>query len=183
MSFHEGFLAGRQWSAEELAELGHKHGWRDLELVVFVAVALSESAGREKAHCINYKDAEHTQMYAEDIGLLQISEWRNTPYPADGPLWNPDTNAAQARKLYEDRKWQPWHGFTSFIATNPEMAGEYIQRAVWGVANFYRKQYGIKQLPYPRKGSALRALLDKLTAKEHPAIPAFHSRTLGLRSE
>lgn len=182
MSFHQGFLAGRQWTAVEIAELGHDAGWTTgLELVEFTAICLSESAGRERAHCFNYRDEAKTDMYAEDIGLMEISVWRSTPYPADGPLWDPRKNVAEARRMYEKRGWQPWHGYTNFIATNPAMAGEYIQRAIWGVSNYYRKLYGVKQIPYPRRGTALRDLLDKLTRNAHPIVPPFQSRALGLR--
>jgi hypothetical protein len=184
VSFHQGYLTGRLWTPVEIAELGYKHGWTGgIELVEFSAVCLSESAGYERAHCFNYRDAEHKHMYAEDVGLMQISVWQDRPLPYTHKLWNADTNIEAARRLYKTRGWQPWHGFTNFIATNPDMAGEYIQRAIWGVGNFYRKLYGVKQLPYPKKGTRLRAILDKLTAGEHPVVPPFQSRSLGLRPQ
>jgi hypothetical protein len=182
VSFHKGYLAGKQWTPVELAGLGYDAGWKHvLELTEFVAVCLSESAGREKAHCFNYKDSRLTDLYAEDIGLMQISRDTKKPVAPDDPLWDAVKNVHAARDLFKRRGWQPWHGYTNFVATNPAMAGEYIQRAVWGVGNFQRKTYGVPQIPYPRSGTALRELLDRLTHNEHPLVPAFRSRTTGVR--
>jgi len=180
MSFSKGTLAGRRWTAPELAALGQKHGWHGLELVEFVAISLSESAGYQRAHCENYRDEAMTEIYAQDIGLMQISITKGLPVGKDHPLWDADKNVEAARALFDRRGWQPWYGYTNFIATNPDKAGEYIQRAVWGVGNYYRDQFGVKRVPYPKKGMRLRELVDRITKNTDPA---FGSRNAKLRPE
>lgn len=178
MNYHKGTLSGKRWNTADLAALGDKHGWHGLNLVEFVSISLSESAGYEHAHCRNYHDEAMTDLFAEDVGLMQISINTTVPLAPINPLYDPDNNLKAARDLFDRRGWQPWHGYTYFIATNPAMAGEYIQRAIWGVSNFHRDQYGVKRVPYPKKGMRLRTLIDKITAHE---VAAFGSRNAKLR--
>lgn len=144
----------------ELARLCHEiGGWVDTELVVAVAVCLSESGGYVRAWHDNL-DSDG-KLLSRDIGLFQI----NIPASAVGTaveedLYDIENNLNRARSLYDNRGWQPWFGWVNGYATSTEWwhwsdtkklwvpTGRYLHRAVRGVANFYAVHFGLEPRPF-----------------------------------
>jgi len=144
---HKGYLIGPKLDVVSIARLCYSAGWRDKDLVTAVAVCLSESAGYVKARCENFVDGVHVST---DFGLFQLNYGVEDITPdLLVKVYTPEWNVAAAYTLWKRRGFQPWHGYTSNIATNPEMKGKYIQRATWGVMNLTREQFGMKGVPSP----------------------------------
>ncbi len=138
----------------DLACLCHEHGWRDFELVKAVAVCLSESNGYPLA----YHDNEGHNP-SRDIGLFQI----NIPYEKVGTAYEKDLyevniNLTRARRLYDSRGWEPWYGYengyalsTDWYRPDGKPAGQYLHRALRGVANFYAEHFKVEPVPLFKK--------------------------------
>ncbi len=141
-----GVLRGPQVQPRGIAELGYTAGWRDRDLVTMVAVCLAESQGMSGSYNDNV-DADG-KILSRDVGLMQI----NIPGDKVGTetetrLYDPVTNVAHARGMFESRGFQPWVAWKSGIALNPAWwrqrvadgvwapTGRYVHRAVRGVAN------------------------------------------------
>jgi hypothetical protein len=131
-----GILAGPVLQPWAIARVLHKHGWTDLQnLTTMVAVVLAESAGYTQAYNDNLDSSGNVK--SRDVGLCQINIPASKIGTADEEaLYDPDTNVAAARKLYEARGFQPWVAFNSGVALDPQTGGHYIERAVRGVANW-----------------------------------------------
>lgn len=143
-------LPGKAMEPRDIAKLCHETGWRDLELVVAVAVCLSESNGYPLA----YHDNQGKNP-SRDVGLFQI----NIPHEQVGTgfeknLYDIEVNAQRARNLYIRRQWEPWYGYTNGYALSTKWyrddgkpSGRYLQRAVRGVANFYAEHFELDPVP------------------------------------
>jgi hypothetical protein len=155
MSPSDGHLAGKQLQPSEIAALCYKHGWRDKNLIIAVAVCLSESDGYIEAYNSNLDDEGN--VLSKDIGLFQI----NIPASKVGSsyekrLFDPENNLRAARDLFDRRGFQPWYGYTKGVATNPDWyywsekrlvwapSGRRIHKAIRGVANFWALEFGIE---------------------------------------
>jgi hypothetical protein len=153
-------VKGRQMQPREIAELCHNAGWRDEDLVVAVAVCLSESGGYPLAWHDNL-DSTTGVIKSRDVGLFQI----NIPGDAIGTereeaLYDPIANVATAMQYWKGRKWQPWYGYTNGYATSTEWwhwsttklvwvpTGRYLHRAVRGVSNYYARKFGLDPVPF-----------------------------------
>lgn len=145
----EGFLQGSRLQPVTIAELCHAAGWRDLYLVMAVAVCLAESAGYTRAH--NRKTRAATgELVSMDIGLFQIKVDAGQVGGAFAEsLWLPATNVAYAKRMFNGRGWQPWYAWVDGIAQDPSRAGKYLQRAAWAVMNLYLARNGASQIPSP----------------------------------
>lgn len=144
---HKGYLLGTKIDPTDIARMCYRAGWRSHDLVIAVAVCLSESAGYTEARCENFIDGVHVST---DFGLFEHNYALEDITPGLlKKVYNPAWNVAAAYALWLRRKWEPWHGFTNDIALNPEMRGKYIQRAIWAVMNLTREQYGLKPIPSP----------------------------------
>lgn len=144
---HQGYLFGKRLDAVEIASLCRSAGWRGDDIMIATAVCLSESNGYVKARNENFLDGVHVST---DFGLFEHN------YPANmitsellQRMYDPERNVAQAFELWQRRGFQPWHGYTGHIALNPAMRGKYIQRAVWGVMNLTRRDFGMRGVPSP----------------------------------
>ncbi len=143
-------LPGKALEPRVIARLCHDAGWHDLELVKAVAVCLSESNGYPLAYHDNVGDKP-----SRDVGLFQI----NIPYEQVGTyveqhLYQIPVNLARARMLYERREWQPWYGFTNGYALSTKWyrddgqpSGQFLMRALRGVANFHAEHFGVGPVP------------------------------------
>ena len=142
-----GYLGGRQLSPREVAALCHTAGFRGENLVKAVATCLSESQGYDRAYHDNVD--ERGRFLSRDCGMFQI----NIPDASVGSryerdLYNPAYNARVAYAYFKERGFQPWHGYTRGYALDPNAKGEYIHRAIKGVANFWAEKYGLTPVPY-----------------------------------
>lgn len=143
-------LPGKALEPREIARLCHGAGWRDLELVKAVAVCLSESNGYPLAYHDNVGDKP-----SRDVGLFQI----NIPHEKVGTeyekkLYEIPNNLARARSLYKSRQWSPWYGWlngyamsTDWYRKDGKPAGQFLHRALRGVANFHAEHFGIEPVP------------------------------------
>jgi hypothetical protein len=126
-----GELKGKQLEPRYIAELCFNQGWKGaVELNEAVMVCLSESQGYTHAVNDNVKDDVVT---SRDCGIFQI----NIPASQIGSssemkLYDPVENVRRAWLLYQDRKWQPWYGFTNEVY----LRDTYLKRATRGVGNF-----------------------------------------------
>ena len=143
-----GYLRGEQVKPRELARLCHDRGWRDSDLVVAVATCLSESQGYDRAFNDNV-DAETGKTKSRDVGLFQINiPGREVGGDYEQSLYDPGINVDVAFRYWTGRGFQPWYGYTKGYATDPLAKGQYIQRAVRGVANFYAMEFGLEPKPF-----------------------------------
>lgn len=188
---------GKQLLPWEIAELAHRHGWRDLDLVKIVATALGESKGYTQAYNDNVRELHEVKRGTEvriaierpdgtfapgrlfkvgaeklpsstkviisrDCGIFQISiQAKYVGTQVERDLYNPEHNIRAARRLFDTRitlrkrrRFQPWYAFTKGWATFPGrwvwslkqeewiLTGEYMHKAVRGVANFYARRLG-----------------------------------------
>ena len=165
MKTHQGYLVGPRIDATELYGIC-LHQWKDPGVALgAAAISLSECNGFTKARCENFVDGK---LVSADYGLFQLNYQADAITPALlQRLYDPVENARLAYSLWKRRGWQPWHGYTNNIALNPEMRGKYIQRALWGQMNYYRKQYGMKGVPSPYITLGPRRLTWWL---EHPEL-------------
>lgn len=87
-------------------------------------------------------------LWSRDIGLFQINMMaKYIGTKTESNLYIHENNLKAAWALFVARNFQPWYGYTNHIATNPAMKGQYIQKAVKGIANYYATEFGI--LPNP----------------------------------
>lgn len=157
---------GTQLQPYEIAELLHRLGWRDLDLVEMTATILAESWGYVRA--FNDNVDEKGRVKSRDVGLAQINiPARYIGTKRETALYEPVKNLTAARKLFDTRmtltkrrRFQPWYGYTLGWATFPgwwyatkdpprqwKPSGQYLHKAIAGVANFHAKRYGVE--PYP----------------------------------
>ncbi len=130
-----GVLAGPRFHARTIARLAHEQGWRDLNLVICVAVCLAESEGYTRAYNDNIRNGE---IHSRDVGLMQINiPASQVGTDAETRLYDPEYNMERARDMFVARHWQPWVAYNSGRALDPDAQWKYAHRAVKGVANFY----------------------------------------------
>lgn len=142
-----GFLKGRQLTPRELAHLCSDIGFRGENLVKAVATCLSESQGYDEAYHDNVDD--NGKLLSRDVGIFQINipaRMIGSSYERD--LVRPSYNARIAYRMWQDRGFQPWHGYTKGIALDPKAKGQYIHKAIEGVANYWAWKYGIRPIPW-----------------------------------
>jgi hypothetical protein len=157
-----GTLAGDHLQPRDLTELVDAE-WPQNRIKT-VATILSESQGYVGAFNFNYDDQGN--VVSMDCGLMQVSVPQSqVGLPrTEQLLSDPVYNIAQGRLLYDQpmirngkqdkRRYQPWVGYRSGLATFPEFwvwhqvqgvptgpwvpTGRYVQRAIAGVANWHQ---------------------------------------------
>lgn len=128
-----GTLAGKRLGPRGVTKLAFNAGFRDLDLYLAVMVCGSESWFFTQARNDNIDDATGA-IKSRDVGLMQI----NIPASQIGTqvendLYIPEKNFARAFSMWQNRKWQPWVGFTSHACFHDT----YLQWALLGVANYH----------------------------------------------
>jgi hypothetical protein len=151
-------LVGKPIQPREIAGYCHKQGWRDKDLILAVATCLSESGGYPLAYHDNIDSTGKTT--SRDVGLFQI----NIPASEIGSLtekalYDIANNVDRAWKLYTQRGFEPWYGYTNGYATSTDWwrfsnsskqwvpAGRYLQKAIRGVANYWGQEMKVQPIP------------------------------------
>lgn len=136
----QGFLLGVQVQPRKIAALAYDVGIHDAnELVIAVAVCLSESQGFDRAYNDNVD--ESGQVISRDVGMYQINipaSKIGTQVEAD--LYDRANNVAAMYRLYQARGWQPWAAYNSNVFLNDS----YIQRAALGVQNYLAERLVVR---------------------------------------
>lgn len=131
-------LQGREWRPREIVNLLYNAGWTHVNnLCLMTATTGAESAFYQQAYHWNENGTTDWGLFQLNDGLKGGSE------PGPGGVvqdptqeafrnmaWDPQRAVLKARRLYEERGFQPWAAYTS---------GRYLQympQACVGVANF-----------------------------------------------
>lgn len=126
-------LEGHRLDPWEIARLCHDAGWRDENLVTAVALALAESAGYVRAW--NQNDNGST-----DRGIWQINSlWVDAGLITVDDCFNPAAATAFAYGIYKGRRYR----FTAWSAFTNESYKKFQREGTRGMANMFRRSYGI----------------------------------------
>lgn len=126
-----GELLGVARQARKIAGYAYDAGVTDAkELVVSVAVCLSESQGYDRAYNDNVVNGV---VKSRDVGLWQINiDADQIGTSVEENLYDVHNNAEAMFAKYAERGWQPWVAFN----TKTYLHDTYVQRASLGVMNF-----------------------------------------------
>jgi len=138
-----GELRGTQLQPRQLIDLTYTAGWAETKnLHTAVSVWFAESDGFDHAFNDNLDDTGN--VVSRDCGIAQV----NIPAAeigtdAETRLYDPATCLAAARKLWLDRKFEPWVAFNTGVYKHPV----YSTRAALGLMNWALGEMGGVTVP------------------------------------
>lgn len=130
-------LAGYQMKPRKVARLMNDAGWTDVEnLMKMIATAQAESD--------LYTEAWHeNDNGTTDWGYLQLNDGGKTGTELEefkAMAFDPVEATAYARKMFVQRKFQPW------VAYNSGAWKKFIGSASLGICNMLREKWGVATL-------------------------------------